>query len=60
MIASYVEFIITPEMVNENPGLTAGTYDLNDGIYYEENKATLIRAFGDGSSACEYNEWLNG
>ncbi len=25
---SYVEFVITPEMVADNPGLTAGTYDL--------------------------------
>ena len=61
VIESHVEFIITPEMVNDFPGMTAGTYSiqgggstysgiddyyLSDSIYYDTNKATLLRAFG--------------
>ena len=59
--ASYVEFVVTSEMVNNNPGMTAGTYSLRgagaiyneqggyyeeNSPYYETNKTTLQTAFG--------------
>ena len=59
---SYVEFIVTQEMVNNNPGMTPGTYTLrgagatwnesigdynNDSLYYETNKQVLQSAFGN-------------
>ena len=61
---SNVEFIVTPEIANENSGMTAGTYALrgagasydpddgiynNDSPYYAKNKATLLRAFGNSN-----------
>lgn len=65
---SYVEFVVTDEMASLRPGMTAGTYSLrgngasynsstnsynDDSVYYETNKATLLRAFG--STYCEDN-----
>ena len=65
---SYVGFVITDEMASLSPGMTAGTYFIqgtgatfnsstnsynNDSVYYESNKATLLRAFG--SSNCDDN-----
>ncbi len=62
---SYVEFVVTPEMAQANPGMTSGTYTLrgagatynqstgvynNDSPYYNTNKQTLLTAFG--SSNC--------
>ena len=60
---TYVEFIITPEMVNNNSAMKAGTYTLRGGIdessltnkpIYEANKAVLINAFGT-SNCSEYD-----
>lgn len=51
---SYVEFIITMNMTNANPGMTSGVYTLkgyeND---YEKNKEILLTSFGE--SYCEDN-----
>ena len=50
---TYVVFIVTEDMAQSNPGMTAGTYELRgytDNRYYETNKELLIRAFG--SSRC--------
>ncbi len=62
---SYIEFVVTPEMAQANPGMTAGTYTLrgagatynqstssynNDSPYYNTNKQVLLSAFG--SSYC--------
>ena len=62
---SYIEFVVTPEMAQANPGMTAGTYTLrgagatynqstssynNDSPYYNTNQQTLLTAFG--SSNC--------
>lgn len=47
---SYVGFIVTPEMASANQGMTAGTYYLkggDGGTAYEQNKATLLSAFGN-------------
>ena len=49
----YVAFVISNEMAQANPGMTAGTYYLkggDSGASYEANKATLLSAFG--SSYC--------
>ena len=57
---SYVEFVITPELAQANPGMTAGTYSLRGGVdeseltektVFESNKESLLNAFG--SSYCE-------
>ena len=50
-----VVFLVTPEMVNDHPGMTAGTYILDDdcdddSICYENNKSIMLSAFG--SSNC--------
>ena len=54
---SYVGFVVTPTMASANTGMTAGTYYLkggDNGRAYNENKATLLSAFG--SSYCrEYS-----
>ena len=50
---SYVGFVVTPTMAANNPGMTAGTYYLkggDDGRSYNDNKTTLLSAFG--SSYC--------
>ncbi len=50
---SYVGFVVTPTMASANTGMTAGTYYLkggDSGRAYNENKATLLSAFG--SSNC--------
>ena len=50
---SYVGFIISQELATANSGMTAGTYYLkggDNGRSYNENKATLLSAFG--SSYC--------
>ena len=58
---SYVEFVVTPEMAQANPGMTAGTYTLRgagatsngsgeyniDSPYYASNVNVLKQAFGD-------------
>ena len=58
---SYVEFIVTPEMVSAHPEMTAGTYTIrgsgatyntstdsfnDDSPYYLNHKAVLLSAFG--------------
>ena len=46
---SYVGFVVTPTMAANNTGMTAGTYYLkggDNGRSYNENKATLLSAFG--------------
>ena len=62
--ASYVEFVVTPEMAGANSGMTAGTYTLRGGVnesslatkpVYEANKAVLQSAFGTSSSYCSEN-----
>ena len=53
--ASYVEFVVTEEMVYESPNMTAGTYQLRGGLDdydFDSILETLQRAFG--FSACEY------
>lgn len=53
VLESYVGFIVTSDMVTANPGVVAGTYYLrggDNGRAYNENKATLLSAFG--SSYC--------
>ena len=56
---SYLGFVVTDAMAQDNPGVTAGTYYLRGGInesslaeqpVYEANKAVLLSAFG--SSYC--------
>ena len=71
VIASYIEFIITTEMASANPGMTPGTYSIRgagvtqdpstgnynkDSIYYNSNKAALIKAFG--SNNCDEDSVL--
>ena len=49
VIESYVGFEVSSTMATANPGMTAGTYYLkggDNGAAYEENKATLLSAFG--------------
>ena len=51
---SYVGFVVTSTIASANPGMTAGTYYLkggDNGRAYNENKATLLSAFG--SSKCK-------
>ena len=46
---SYVGFVVTPEMVTANPGMTAGTYYLkggDDGRSFLDNAKTIYDAFG--------------
>ncbi|MBR7042265.1 MAG: hypothetical protein IKI04_02065 [Bacilli bacterium] len=53
---SYVGFVVTPTMAANNTGMTAGTYYLkggDNGRSYNENKATLLSAFG--STYCSDN-----
>ena len=68
VMESDVGFVVTSAMVNDNPGMTAGTYYLR-GVkanynsqtsnyevyesYYEENIVTLLKAFG--SNYCQSN-----
>ncbi len=64
---SYVEFVVTPTMAQNNPGMTAGTYTLrgagatynqstdsynNDSPYYASNVNALKQAFGENSGYC--------
>ena len=57
---SYVGFVVTPTMAANNTGMTAGTYYLkggDNGRSYNENKATLLSAFG--SSYCtDYSSYF--
>ena len=49
VIESYVGFEVSSTMATANPGMTEGTYYLkggDNGASYEENKATLLSAFG--------------
>ena len=67
---SYIEFVVTPEMASENPGMIAGTYALRGGIdesnleqgsqpIYEANMNTIRTAFG--RTYCEnYDEPITG
>ncbi|MBR7041927.1 MAG: hypothetical protein IKI04_00335, partial [Bacilli bacterium] len=53
---SYIGFVVTPTMAANNTGMTAGTYYLrggDNGRSYNENKATLLSAFG--STYCSDN-----
>ena len=53
---SYVGFTVSQDIASANPGMTAGTYYLkggDSGRSYNENKATLLSAFG--SSYCTDN-----
>ena len=59
VVESYIGFVVTEDLAQNNPGMTAGTYYLRGGIpemvssekpIYDENKATLLSAFG--SSNC--------
>ena len=52
VLESYVGFVVTPSMATANPGMTAGTYYLrggDNGRAYNDNKATLLSAFGSGN-----------
>ena len=49
---SYVEFVVTSDMVTANPGMVAGTYTLKGGDYgasYTSNVNTIKAAFGYSS-----------
>ena len=57
---SYVEFVVTNDMVTANPGMVAGTYTLKGGDYgasYTSNVNTIKTAFGYSSypSRCTDN-----
>ena len=55
--ASYVGFVVTPEMASANPGMTAGTYYLkggDGGSSFLANAKTIYDAFG---SNCESNPY---
>ena len=57
---SYVEFVVTSDMVTANPGMVAGTYTLKGGDYgasYTSNVNTIKAAFGYSSypSRCTDN-----
>ena len=57
---SYVGFIVTPTMAANNAGMTAGTYYLkggDNGIAYNDNKATLLSAFGS-SDCTDYSSFF--
>ena len=59
---SYVEFVVTQQMVQANPGMTAGTYTLkggDSGVSYNANKAVLQSAFGASSGYCSENTFGN-
>jgi len=46
---SYVEFVVTEDMANANPGMVAGTYSLKGGYYgasYTSNVNVIKAAFG--------------
>ncbi|MBR2828394.1 MAG: hypothetical protein IKE70_04100 [Bacilli bacterium] len=60
---SYVVFTVTDEMVQANPGMTAGTYELRGGInessasektYHIQNAKTIYDAFGTNCSSNPY------
>lgn len=52
---SYVEFIVTLDIVDNNPGMTSGTYTLKgyDGDY-NSNKDELLNSFGE--NYCKENK----
>ena len=70
VIASYIEFVVTSEMVTANPGMTEGTYvlqgagitrvydEINDYYYFEdipyENNKTVLQT-AFGTSNCNNN-----
>ena len=56
----YVGFVITPEMVQANPGMTAGTYYLKGNKTYQKvnNNWQCMSEYDDGNGNCldpEYN-----
>ena len=55
VIENYLTLVVSNDMVNNNPGMTSGTYDLKgaDAYSYAANKAVLQAAFG--SSNCVEN-----
>lgn len=64
VVESYLEFVITPEMVLAYPEMTAGTYTLRGGINEEElenkpvldnNLNELKRAYGENTWYCTYS-----
>ena len=72
---SYLEYIITPEMVQEKPVLRSGTYSLKVGVnesnlgdkpIFNQNVSTLQRSVDqsncnleDGTYGCEYGDSYN-
>ncbi len=57
---SYVGFVVTPTMANVNSSMTAGTYYLkggDNGRAYNENKSTLLRAFGS-ANCTDYSSYF--
>lgn len=63
IVESYVEFVVTPEMAQNNPEMTAGTYSLRGGIneesltnrpIYTANESILTTAYN--SSKCSPHE----
>ena len=64
VVESYLEFVVTPEMCEEYPEMTPGTYALRGGVneenlankpVFEANIATLKAAFGADTWYCDYN-----
>ena len=58
---SYVEFVVTTEMANNNTGMTVGTYVLkggDSGTAYNDNKTVLQTAFGT-SHCTDYTTWYS-
>ena len=64
IIESYVGFIVSSEMAQANPGMTAGTYAIRGGInensttekpVFELNKAIILQAFGSANCTNESN-----
>ena len=62
---SYIDFIITPEMVQDDGRLTAGTYTLRGGVnesnsankpVFDANVLTLKQAFGENSGICNFSD----
>ena len=52
VLESYVGFVVTPTMEANNSDMTAGTYYLkggDNGRAYNENKSTLLSAFGSAN-----------
>ena len=62
VVESSVEFIITPEMVQANPGMRAGKYTLiGDSTNYSDNVTVLNTAFGENTNYCdEAYFWTSG